>query len=166
MHSGAKDPTVHSVIQLNLTHDAVLLGGIPIGMPQYWELVREFSQQAAPLIYPDEVRTLGGLSTTQRVFSRLKEEGYILPILVLPTLTKQLVLRGDVLGMDYGTIMVQGGYSMAVENLNILPHREEYSIYCRGLWTLMHTLAKLRKFWRGDSFLVKAILHKIQPLLE
>ena len=58
---------------------------------------------------------MGGLGTMQRVLGRLKEEGDILPISILPTLTKHLALREDVSGMD-GTIRVQEGHSMALEN--------------------------------------------------
>ena len=77
--------------------------------------MRDASHQVAPLIGPREVRTLGGLDTTQRVSGRLKEKGEILPISVLPTFTKHLALRKDVSGMD-GTILVQGDHSMALEN--------------------------------------------------
>ena len=55
---------------------------------------------------------------------------------------------------------------MALENQEILSHREGSSTYGRGWWPLMHTLAKLRRFWMGDSFLWKANLQKLQPLLE
>ena len=68
----------------------------------------------------------------QRVLGRLKDEGEILPILVLPTLTKHLVMREDVSGMEDGTIIVQEEHSMALENQGILPHREGYSTYGRG----------------------------------
>ena len=77
--------------------------------------MRYVSQQVAPLIDPGGVGTLGGLGNAQRVLGRLNEEGDILPISILPTLTKHLALRKDVSGMD-GTIMVQGDLSMALEN--------------------------------------------------
>ena len=83
----------------------------------------DISQYVTPLIDPGGVSTLGGLGTSQRVLGRLKEEGDILPILVLPTLTKKIAQREDVPGMDDGTIMVQGDHSMDLENQNILPHR-------------------------------------------
>ena len=67
----------------------------------------------------------------QRVWGSLKEEVEIIPISILPTLTKHIALREDVLGMD-GTIMVQGDHSMALENQKILPHREGYSTHGRG----------------------------------
>ena len=102
----------------------------------------------------------------QRVLVRPKEEGGILPISLLPNLTKHLALRENVSGMDDGTIMVQGDYCMAFKNQKILSHREEYSIYGRGWWPLMHTLAKPRRFSMGDSFPWKANLKKHQPLLE
>ena len=93
--------------------------------------MRYVSQQVAPLIDSRWVRTLGCLDTAQRVLGRLKEEGGILLISILPTLTKNLALREDVSGMD-GTIMVQGDHSMALENEKILPHREVSSTYGRG----------------------------------
>ena len=68
--------------------------------------MRDVSQQVATLIDPRGARTLGGLGTMQRVLGRLKEEGDILPISLLPTLTTHLVMIKYVSGMD-GTIMVQ-----------------------------------------------------------
>ena len=147
-----EDLAVQLVMQMTLAHDKLIFRDIPPRRPSYQEFMGDFSQQVAPLIDPGGVRTLGELGTMQRVLGRIKEEGDILPISVLPTLTKYLALREDVSGMDDGTIMVQGDHSMALENQKILPHREEYSTYGRGWWPLMHTLAKLRKFWMGDNF--------------
>ena len=44
----------------------------------------------------------------QRVLGRLKEEGDILPISSLPTLTPHIVLREDATWMEDGIIMVKG----------------------------------------------------------
>ena len=97
---------------------------------------------------------------------RLKEEGEILPISSLPTLMSYSALGEDVSRMEDGTIMVQGDHSMALENQRILPHRKEYSPFCREWWPLMHALARLRRFWISDSFLWKTSLQKLQPSLE
>ena len=77
---------------------------------------------------------------------RLKEEGYILPISVLPTLTKHLALRKDVFRMEDGTIIVQGDHSLALEAQNILPLGEKYSTHGIGWWPLMSILDRLRNF--------------------
>ena len=68
-----------------------LHGGIPPGRPPDQEMMRDASHPVhlvAPLIDSRGVRTLGGLDTTQRVWGRLKEEGGILPISVLTTVTQ------------------------------------------------------------------------------
>ena len=70
--------------------------------------MRDLSHQVAPLIDQVGVKTLGGFGTAQRILGRLKEEGYILPLSSLPTLTAHLALREDAKRMEDGTIMVQG----------------------------------------------------------
>ena len=85
--------------------------------------------------------------------------------LTLTSLTKHLELREDVSGMD-GTIMVQVNHSMSLENQKVLPHWEESSIFGRGWWPLMLTLAKLKKFLMGDIFSWKASLQKLPPSLD
>ena len=119
--SGSKDLTVLSVMQMTLVHETLLFSGIPPGRPPDQELVRNVSQHVAPLIDLGGMGTLGGHDTAQGVLGRLKEEGDILPISLLPTLTKHIALREDVSRMD-STIMVQGDHSMALENQKILPH--------------------------------------------
>ena len=109
---------------------------------------------------------MGGHGTTQRVFGRLKEEVKILPISSLPTLTPHLALREDSSGMDDGTIMVQGDYSLTWDVQKIFSLGDKYSTHGRRWWPLMHTLAKFMMFWMGDSFPWKTNLQKLQPLLE
>ena len=111
--------------------------------------MRNFSQHVAPLIDPRGVGTLGGLDIAQTVLGRLKEEGYILPISVLPTLTPHISLREDASGMEDGTIMVQGDHFIALQTQKILPHMEKSSTYDRSWWPLMHTLAKTKKVLDG-----------------
>ena len=64
-------------------------------------------------IDPGGAGTLGGHGTMQRVLGRLKEGG-ILPLSSLPTLTTHFALREDATGMEDGTIMVQGDYSLTL----------------------------------------------------
>ena len=62
--------------------------------------MRNLSQHVAPLIDPGGLGTLGGHGTTQRVLGRLKEEGDILPLSSLPTLTSDSALWQKQQGKD------------------------------------------------------------------
>ena len=166
MRSENRDKSVHSHIQSTLDIDVSLHGGIPPGRPPDWKMIKEFSQHVAPFIYPRGVGTMGGHCTTQRVLGRLKEEGDILPTSSLPTLTPNIVLREDATGMEDGTTMVQGNYSLTLEAQKMFSLEEKYSTHGRAWWPLMHALSKLRIFWIGDSFPWNTNLQKFQPLCE
>ena len=68
--------------------------------------------------------------------------------------------------MEDGTLIVQEDYSLTLEAHKMFSLGEKSSTHGRGWWPLMHTLAKLRNFWIGDSFPWKTNLQKLQPLLE
>ena len=166
LHNESREKAVHSYMQSTLDIDVSLHGGIPPGRPPDQELMRNVSQHAAPLMDPGGVGTLEGHSTSQRVLGRLKEEGEILPLSSLPTLTPHLALREDATGIEDDTIIVQGDYSLTVEAQKMFSFGEKYSTHGIGGWPLMHALAKLGKFLIGDNFSWKTNLQKLQPLLE
>ena len=78
---------------------------------------------------------------------------------VLPTLTKPFALKGDASGVD-------DGYSIAFESQKILPNWKDSSIYGKLLLVFIHALAKIRRFWMGNSFQVKIDHHELQSFLE
>ena len=93
LHSEGKDKSFHSHIQPALGLDVSLHGGIPPGRSLDWRMIKEFSQNVAPLIDLGGVGALGGHGTTLRVLGKLKEEWDILPTSSLPTLTSDIALR-------------------------------------------------------------------------
>ena len=68
LHSGIKDLTFPSCMQMTLAHETLMFSGKPPERPPDQEMVRNVSQHVAPLIDPGGVGTLGGHGTTQRVW--------------------------------------------------------------------------------------------------
>ena len=73
LRSESRDKSIHSHIQPALGLDVSLHGGIPPGRLPDWNMVKEFSQHGATLIYLAKEGALGGATTVQRTFDGSKE---------------------------------------------------------------------------------------------
>ena len=106
---------VPSIMHMRLTHETSLFYGKTLGRPPDPELVRDISHYVTPFIDPGGVGILEGYYIVERFLGRLEEEGDILPLSSLPTLTPHIALREYASWLEDGTIMVQGDYSLNLE---------------------------------------------------
>ena len=90
-------------------------------------------------------------NTALRVLGELKEEGDILPLSSLSTLSSHTALRGNVARLEDDTIKGQGDHSLAMETQKMISFREKSSIHDKIWWPHMHALIKPRRYWIDDS---------------
>ena len=96
LNSGSKDLTVPSIMLMRLLYGTLLSSSKPPRRPPDSFFVGDVSQHDAPNLDPRGMGALAENDTMLGVLVRLKEEGDILPISVLPTLTKYIALTEGV----------------------------------------------------------------------
>ena len=113
--SGKRDMMIPSIMHMRMIHETSLSCGKPLERPLDSYLVKDVSHLDAPFIDPRRMGALEDQNAALRVLGRLKEEGDILQLPSLPTLSSHTALRRNVAALENDTIMRQGVHSLAME---------------------------------------------------
>ena len=132
----------------------------------YRKFVKGFSQLCAPLTDLTKKGAIKWSEEAQATMEKMKKVISTCPVLALPDFGIPFTLDCDASGEGIGVVLMQNRHPLAYESQKLRGPELLYIIYDKEMLTIMHALAKFRKYLVGARFVVKSYHNSLKYLLE
>ncbi|MCO5604546.1 hypothetical protein L7F22_058713 [Adiantum nelumboides] len=144
------DAIVHWAHSTNLEELQIFLGLVGF----YRKYVRDYAKIVVPMT--DQLKGKGKTFTwgeeQQRSFEKLKIALASAPILAIVDPTKPFVVETDASDRAIGAVLLQDGRPIVFESKKLDTAQQNYSVYERKLYAIIHALMKWRHYLYGAQF--------------